>query len=122
MLSIQDIINDEDPNKSIGQILDDLHSKGPVDNKLIEKLTYYKEFHADKFAAHEENIVSILGLFYKNKSPSNLYSFILGAIGKQYKKQYKEYLTLSRQVFVMLLKKNNSFLYQRLQVQGNLFQ
>jgi len=93
MLSIQDIINDEDPNKSIGQILDDLHSKGPVDNKLIEKLTYYKEFHADKFAAHEENIVSTLGLFYKNKSPSNLYSFILGAIGKQYKKQYKEYLT-----------------------------
>ncbi|WP_171866440.1 DEAD/DEAH box helicase [Escherichia coli] len=93
MLSIQDIINDEDPNKSIGQILDDLHSKGPVDNKLIEKLTYYKEFHADKFAAHEENIVSTLGLFYKNKSPSNLYSFILGAIGKQYKKKYKEYLT-----------------------------
>ncbi|MBW5827163.1 DEAD/DEAH box helicase [Yersinia kristensenii] len=93
MLSIQEIINDEDPNKSIGQILDDLHSKGPVDNKLVEKLTYYKEFHAGEFAEHEENIISTLGLFYKNKSPSNLYSFILGAIGNQYKKQYGEYLT-----------------------------
>lgn len=93
MLSIQEIINDKDPNKSIGQILDDLHSKGPVDNKLIEKLTYYKEFHAGKFAEHEENIISALGLFYKNKSPSNLYSFILGTIGNQYKKTYGEYLT-----------------------------
>lgn len=80
MLSIQEIINDEDPNKSIGQILEDLHSKGPVDNKLVEKLTYYKEFHAEEFAEHEENIISTLGLFYKNKSPSNLYSFILGTI------------------------------------------
>ncbi|UTN99992.1 DEAD/DEAH box helicase [Serratia nematodiphila] len=93
MLSIQEIINDEDPSKSIGQILDDLHSKGPVDNKLIEKLTYYKEFHAREFARHEENIISTLGLFYKNKSPSNLYSFILGTIGNQYKKQYGEFLT-----------------------------
>lgn len=93
MLSIQEIINDEDPNKSIGQILDDLHSKGPVDNKLLEKLTYYKEFHSEEFAKHEENIISILGLFYKNKRPSNLYSFILGTIGNQYKKQYGEYLT-----------------------------
>ena len=82
MLSIQEIINDEDPDKSIGQILDDLHTKGPVDNKLVEQ-----------FAEHEENIISTLGLFYKNKSTSNLYSFILGAIGNQYKKQYGEYLT-----------------------------
>ncbi|WP_448875480.1 DEAD/DEAH box helicase [Enterobacter hormaechei] len=93
MLSIQEIINDEDPNKSIGDILDDLHSKGPVDNKLVEKLTYYKEFHAEEFTEHEENIISTLGLFYKNKFPSNLYSFILGTIGNQFKKNYGEYLT-----------------------------
>ncbi|HCD3502643.1 TPA: helicase, partial [Enterobacter hormaechei] len=85
--------NDEDPNKSIGDILDDLHSKGPVDNKLVEKLTYYKEFHAEEFTEHEENIISTLGLFYKNKFPSNLYSFILGTIGNQFKKNYGEYLT-----------------------------
>ncbi|EDE7185589.1 DEAD/DEAH box helicase [Salmonella enterica subsp. enterica serovar Enteritidis] len=93
MLSIQEIIDDKNPKKAISQILDDLHTEGPVDNKLVEKLTYYKEFHASEFADYEEKIISILGLFYKNKNPSNLYSFILGAIGNQYKAQYGEYLT-----------------------------
>lgn len=93
MLSIQEIINDEDPKNSIGQILDDLHMEGPVDNKLLEKLTYYKEFHSEKFSEYEEKTISVLGLFYKNKTPSNLYSFILSSIGNLYKAHYGEYLT-----------------------------
>ena len=70
-----------------------MHSEGPIDNKLIEKLTYYKEFHTEEFAVLEEKIISVLGLFYKNTNPSNLYSFILGSIGNKYKIQYGEYLT-----------------------------
>ncbi len=93
MLSIQDIINDTEPKASIGKILDDLHKKGPTDNKLVEKLTYYKEFHIQEFTELEEKIVSTLGLFYKNINPSNLYSFILGGIGNYYKSRYGEYLT-----------------------------
>lgn len=93
MLSIQDVINDSNPRATLSDIIEELHKEGPVNNKTIETLTYYKEFHANCFAEYEEKIISILGLFYKNMEPSNLYSFILGGIGRAYKSKYGEFLT-----------------------------
>ncbi|MEQ5400443.1 DEAD/DEAH box helicase [Providencia rettgeri] len=93
MLSVNTIKNDPEPKETIGEIIKELHKNGPVNNKVLEKLTYYKEFHTECFAEYEEKIISALGLFYKNTEPSNLYSFILGAIGREYKSRYGEYLT-----------------------------
>ncbi|MEX5384168.1 DEAD/DEAH box helicase [Cronobacter muytjensii] len=93
MLTIQNIIDDPNPRATIGEIIEELHKNGPVNSKIIERLTYYKEFHQECFSEFEEKIISVLGLFYKNTEPSNLYSFILGAIGHKYKSLYGEYLT-----------------------------
>lgn len=93
MLSVQAIIDDSNPRITIGEIIEELHKDGPVNNKTIEKLTYYKEFHEEIFSEYEEKIISVLGLFYKNTEPSNLYSYILGSIGQEYKSKYGEYLT-----------------------------
>lgn len=87
------IKNDENPAQSIENILKELHINGPIDNLIIEQLTYYKLFHQAVFEVYEERILSAIGLFYKNKHPNNLYSFVLAQIGELYKTQYGEYLT-----------------------------
>lgn len=93
MLNIKQVIEDETPRYSIGELIDDLHYNGPVNNRTVENITYYKLFHNDIFSEYEDKILSVLGLFYKNRAPDNLYSFILGSIGDLYKKQYGSYLT-----------------------------
>lgn len=35
----------------------------------------------------------MLGLFYKNIKPNDLFAFLLSGIGETHKKQYREYLT-----------------------------
>ena len=87
------IKNDKNPAQSIEYILKKLHNNGPIDNLIIEQLSYYKLFHQAVFEVYEERILSAIGLFYKNKHPNNLYSFVLAQIGELYKTQYGEYLT-----------------------------
>lgn len=91
--SIQDVKNDIDPSKSLELLLTLLHKDGPVDNSVIECVTYYKIFHAREFSIIEKKLISVLGLFYKNKTPEDLYSFILSGIGRTHKDKFGEYLT-----------------------------
>ncbi|MCG9964394.1 DEAD/DEAH box helicase [Shewanella cutis] len=93
MLVIKNIISDETPESSIGKLIENLHNNGPIDNKVIQALTYYKLFHNDTFNKFEAKILSVLGLFYKDISPSNLYSFVLSGIGRENKKVFGEWLT-----------------------------
>jgi len=93
MLGIKEIKNSEDPRNSLCEVIDILHKEGPVQNKIIESLTYHKIFFPALFAEYEEKILSILGLFYKVPDPINLYSYVLSSVGKQHKEQFGEYLT-----------------------------
>lgn len=90
---IEKIKNSLDPYSELLEILDTLHRIGPIDGGILEKLSYYKEFHSEVFTTVEEQIISALGLFYKVKSPNNLYSFLLSAFGDQHKKEFGEFLT-----------------------------
>lgn len=90
---IPKIYNSEKPDVDLVEILNELHTTGPKDSFILEKLALYKEFHPIAFAELEEQIISALGLFYKIKEPENLYSLLLSSIGEQYKKEYNEYLT-----------------------------
>ena len=90
---LKTIINDSNPAQSIENIIKELHINGPVSSTIIEKLSYYKRFHQNVFEIYEEKILSVLGLFYKNKHPTNLYSFVLAQIGELYQEQYNNYLT-----------------------------
>ena len=64
--AILKIKEDVNPSENIESLLLQLHTKGPIDNKLLEKLTYYKLFHQKDFSFYEDRIVLELGLFYKN--------------------------------------------------------
>lgn len=90
---LRSIIDDSNPAQSIEDIIKELHINGPVSCTIIEKLSYYKRFHQNVFEIYEEKILSVLGLFYKNKHPTNLYSFVLAQIGELYQEQYNNYLT-----------------------------
>lgn len=93
MSRLLNIKNDKAVIKSLELIIKKLHTKGPVDADLIEDITYYKIFHPDEFSHYEEKIVIELGLFYKNKSPTDLLSYILSGIGRKNNELYGEYLT-----------------------------
>ncbi|MFQ2426309.1 DEAD/DEAH box helicase [Aeromonas caviae] len=93
MFSIKNIKESSSPEDDLLKLIGKLHSDGPIDNNIIENITYYKIFHPDTFTFYEEKIISTLGLFYKNAEPKNLYSFILSSIGHNHKKRFGEYLT-----------------------------
>ncbi|ELA8131910.1 DEAD/DEAH box helicase [Vibrio parahaemolyticus] len=93
MLKINEIQHHTNPSEEISRLISHLHKNGPIENKVIENLTYFKHLHPEDFAKYEEQIISTLGLFYKNPYPNNLLSFILSGIGHQHKKNYGEYLT-----------------------------
>lgn len=93
MFNIKSIKESYSPEDDLCKLIERLHSDGPIDNKIIENLTYYKIFHPETFTIYEEKIISSLGLFYKNTEPKNLYSFILSNIGHNHKERFGEYLT-----------------------------
>lgn len=93
MFNIKSIKESNSPEDDLCKLIEKLHSDGPIDNKIIENLTYYKILHPEIFTIYEEKIISSLGLFYKNTEPKNLYSFILSNIGHNHKERFGEYLT-----------------------------
>ncbi|MDI3359343.1 DEAD/DEAH box helicase [Lelliottia sp. V89_10] len=93
MNKILRIKNDNFSKLSIEKLIEDLHVNGPISSNVIEDLTYYKIFHSEEFLKHEEKIIIELGLFYKNKEPDDLLSFILSGIGKKNNSLFGEFLT-----------------------------
>lgn len=92
-MAIHEIANSTTPFDDISEILSTLHNIGPSDPATLEKLSYYKLFFPEVFANLEEEIISALGLFYKNLSPNNIYSFLMSGFGKNHNADYGEYLT-----------------------------
>lgn len=74
-------------------LLEKIHLHGPVSSDVLEDIALYKEFHPKLFALIEERMISAMGLFYKIKSPANLYSFMISAIGALHIEKYGKALT-----------------------------
>ena len=93
MLDIRSIKADACPKVSVSLLIETLHKDGPVDREVIQALTYYKLFHYEVFKSFESKVLSVLGLFYKDENPTDLYSFLLAGIGRENKKRFGEWLT-----------------------------
>lgn len=92
-MMLTDIINHKNPKELISSLLSELHENGPTNTQVLEKLSYLKKFHPSVFKEFEEDILTAIGIFYKIKKPSSLYSFMMSGIGKQHKKDYGALLT-----------------------------
>ena len=100
MLDIRSIKADACPKVSVSLLIETLHKDGPVDREVIQALTYYKLFHYEVFKSFEPKVLSVLGLFYKDENPTDLYSFLLAGIGRENKKRFGEWLTCSGQLIL----------------------
>src|SRR5690606_28337836 len=83
----------EDPAKYLSGLIDTIHREGPKDSSILENLSYFKEFHPQVFVKFEEKIISALGLFYKIRTPGNLYSFLMQGFGKEHIETHRALLT-----------------------------
>jgi helicase len=92
-MTLHSIKNTEDASGELSLLLQRLHEQGPKDPKILETLSFYKEFHPKAFAEIEDKILSALGLFYKIKEPDNLYSFLMSQLGIHHQKKYGAVLT-----------------------------
>jgi helicase len=92
-MEINEIEKTETPYKDLSELLEILHREGPSTPYILESLSYFKLFHLEVFLSLEEEIVSALGLFYKNTDPSSIYSFLMSGFGEKHKSVYGAYLT-----------------------------
>lgn len=92
-MGINDIAKSDAPHDDLSELLEIIHKEGPSDPAILESLSYYKRFHPEAFLSLEEDIVSALGLFYKNSDPNSVYSFLMSGFGERHKSDYGSYLT-----------------------------
>lgn len=92
-MSLLQIKNSKDPVADLSGLLEYVHKNGAKDPKILESLSFYKEFHPNSFSLYEEKILSALGLFYKIEKPDNLYSFMMSQFGEQHKEDFGSILT-----------------------------
>lgn len=92
-MNLTEIKQSENPANDLAKLLETLHQEGPKEPILLENLSYFKKFHPVVFYEKEEKIISALGLFYKVRTPNNLYSFLMQGIGVQHEIDHGALLT-----------------------------
>lgn len=92
-MKIKSIKESESPEIDLSILLQRLHQEGPQVGDILEKLSFYKEFHKEIFIKFEEKIISALGIYYKLDKPSDLYSFLMFGFGKHNEQLYGKKLT-----------------------------
>lgn len=83
---IQQIMNQENLDEIYGYAQNALFKDGPVSITTLEILSYLKLFAPDYFSAVEEEILSIMGIFYKKPRPghsrANYLNYIVSTFGR----------------------------------------
>lgn len=92
-MNLNQIKTTNNPWGDLSELVEVLHREGPNESSILESLSYFKKFHPSVFQEFEEKILSALGLFYKVKSPSNLYSFFMQGFGRKHQEDYGAVLT-----------------------------
>ncbi|MCL2035299.1 MAG: DEAD/DEAH box helicase [Oscillospiraceae bacterium] len=64
--------NPEYIEKILSQILNRIHTAGPVHIEDFESLAYIKMYHNEIFMLYEQKLLYLMGLFYKVERPKNL--------------------------------------------------
>lgn len=68
------IINTKNPKAILSELMDRLHSNGPIKQEDLETLSYLKYFHSEVLKKEEKKLMYLLGLFYKTEEPEDLLS------------------------------------------------
>jgi hypothetical protein len=58
------------------EILNRMHTEGPIHAEDFEKLSYIKLFHSDIFSVYETKLLFLMGLFYKVDKPNDFFETV----------------------------------------------
>lgn len=87
------VITHQPPQELLNNILSTISKDGPINQELLETLSYLKEYFPDLFSSKEPDLMYVLGLFYKVKEPENLISLIYSIYKESIEYEYGQTLT-----------------------------
>lgn len=87
------IIENDNIENIIEIIINDIYENGPVNRSNLEILSFIKFFHPTIFVKYEEEIINIMGLFFKNVKSSSLKSSIMQDYGASIYDSYGQHFT-----------------------------
>lgn len=79
-----------------------LYQKGPIDNHIMEEVAYCKLYFPDVFSKYEQEVLYVMGMFYKTDDPKTLLEKSLNIFREEIKHKYGYYYTPDQ----TLIKKN----------------
>ena len=91
-MNISELIQGEKIDEELGNILSEIHSNGPINPEVFERLSYYKRFHREIFSKYESRLISLMGLFYKKEGSHSLleevYAIFSNSIGRSFGRSF----------------------------------
>lgn len=90
---LKKIIIREDIDNIIETVVNNIYEKGPVNRSDLEILSFIKYFHPDIFDNYEEEIINLMGLFFKNVKSSSLKALIMQDYGSSIYESYGQHFT-----------------------------
>lgn len=90
---IEKIIEGDNLEGILLEVSRTLFERGPVDGAYLEMLSYFKLYQPDYFAEHEEDLLEIMGLFFKNPKPSSLRAVVFEILAEAIQDEYDCVLT-----------------------------
>lgn len=79
---LMQIINKENIEDLLKSILDNIYVNGPTNRSDLEILSFIKFFHPDIFNKYENEVVMLMGLFFKKAKADSLKSLIMKDYGQ----------------------------------------
>lgn len=106
---LKQIINKNNIEELLVNILDNIYINGPTNRSDLEILSFIKFFHPDIFEKYENEVVMIMGLFFKKPDVNSLKSLIMKDYGESIFDYYGHNYTPVQMDIVNSINKNKYF-------------
>lgn len=106
---IAQIINGNNLEEIYCYARDSLYKDGPVSSTTLEILSYLKLFTPEFFASVENEVLSIMGVYYKNTSATTLQGKLFDIYGSYIRERYQQNYTPVQASILKQVQKNKYF-------------
>lgn len=106
---IQQIMNQENLDEIFGYAKDSLFKEGPISITTLEILSYLKLFAPDYFSTVENEILEIMGLFYKSPAIKTLQSKLFALYGEYIRQTFHHDYTPVQASILKQIQRNQHF-------------
>jgi len=86
---IKDIINSNNIEKIYNYAVNELFTKGPISSTVLEIMTYLCIYQSEFFETVKEDVLEIMGVFFKNPEPQSLKALLFEMYGNSISEEYK---------------------------------